>query len=140
MADRVSKEDRSRMMARVKGKNTTPEIFVRSMLHASGYRFRLHKRDLPGSPDIVIPRYRTAVFVHGCFWHGHDCPRGRAPTTNVEFWRKKIISNTMRDAVNTVHLEEKGWSVVVIWTCRLTIDTEALIKALKRSGVAGEPA
>lgn len=119
MADRVTKETRSRMMARVHGKNTQPEKYIRSMLFSKGYRFRLHNRDLPGSPDVILPRYGTVVFVHGCFWHGHDCARGRRPETNPSFWNAKLDGNQERDKRNISALEATGWRVFVIWTCEL---------------------
>jgi len=102
-------------MSRVGGKNTKPEIFVRSALHRHGFRFRLHRGDLPGRPDIVLPRYRIAVLVHGCFWHGHDCPRGRRPTSNADFWNAKIDGNIARDAANRRKLKECGWLSFLIW-------------------------
>src|SRR5262245_34234702 len=98
MADRFTAEQRSRNMSRVRGRDTQPEIIVRKLLHRLGYRFRLHRKGLPGKPDIVLPKYRTAIFVHGCFWHGHPgCRRSARPTTNVEFWNRKIDGNVERD-------------------------------------------
>jgi DNA mismatch endonuclease (patch repair protein) len=132
MADRVSQRARSSMMAAVRNKDTKPEKLVRSRLFRAGYRFRLHGRDLPGVPDIVLPRYRTVVFVHGCFWHGHDCPRGRLPTTNVDFWTAKIAANKARDEAIVSRLGDAGWFVSVIWTCSLEHDVEALIGRLNR--------
>lgn len=119
MPDKLTSESRSRLMSRIGGKNTAPELTVRKALHAAGYRFRLHRRDLPGTPDIVLPRYRSAIFVHGCFWHGHDCPRGRLPATRTEFWETKIRGNQARDARNKEALEARGWQVLTIWTCEL---------------------
>jgi len=111
---------RSRNMAAIKGKNTKPELIVRRALHAHGYRFRLHRRDLPGNPDIVLPKYRIAVRVNGCFWHGHDCRRGRnLPKTNAEFWKTKIESNIRRDQIARTRLEEAGWHVYDIWDCTI---------------------
>lgn len=138
MADRVSKVDRSRMMSLVRGKDTAPELYVRSRLFAMGYRFRLHRHDLSGSPDITLPRYRAVVFVNGCFWHGHDCARGRPPSTNSEFWRIKLMGNAARDAANTSRLRAAGWSVHVVWACRLASDTDALLDFL--SGHRLDPA
>ena len=119
MADLWTKEQRSRVMSRVKNKNTKPEVQVRSMLHRMGYRFRLHRRDLAGAPDIVLPRHRKAVFVHGCFWHNHDCPRGKRPSTRTEFWNAKLDANIERDRANQKALEEKGWRVLTLWECEV---------------------
>lgn len=130
MTDRVSRAARSAMMAAVRGKNTEPEKLVRSILFRAGYRFRLHRRDLPGCPDIVLPRYRIAVFVHGCFWHGHDCRRGKLPATNTDFWRSKLKGNAARDAANAARLKEAGWHVFVVWTCRIKSDTALLLEHL----------
>ncbi len=118
------------MMAAVRGKNTRPELAVRSALFRAGYRYRLHRRDLPGSPDIVLPRYRVVVFVHGCFWHGHDCPRGRRPASNVEFWNTKLERNVARDRASRAALEAAGWTVAVIWQCSAAHDTEHLLRRL----------
>lgn len=111
---------RSEVMRRVKDKNTTPEKIVRSLLHRLGYRFRLHRADLPGKPDIILPKYRSVIFVHGCFWHGHDCARGaRMPKTNVDYWRGKIARNRARDEKHIAELEALGWRPLVIWECEL---------------------
>lgn len=130
MTDRVSRAARSAMMAAVHGKDTRPEKLVRSMLFRAGFRFRLHLKHLPGCPDIVLMRYRTVVFVHGCFWHGHDCRRGKLPSTNRDFWKSKIHGNVVRDLANLRRLEEEGWSVFVIWTCRIESDTNSLLAHL----------
>ena len=107
-------------MARVKGRDTGPERAVRSLLWSAGYRYRLNRRDLPGTPDIVLPGRRAAVFVHGCFWHGHDCPRGaRQPKANAEYWRAKIARNVARDARNQAELTALGWRPLVVWECEL---------------------
>lgn len=120
MSDKVSAEQRSRIMARVKNKNTGPEIVVRKTLHRLGYRFRLHRRDLPGNPDIVLPRYHSVIFVHGCFWHGHPgCSRANRPQTNSEFWNTKLDKNLRRDQEVQMHLRSLGWQVLVIWQCEL---------------------
>ena len=137
VTDKVSAADRSRMMATVRGKNTKPELAVRSALFAAGYRYRLHRRDLPGSPDIVLPRYRVAVFVHGCFWHSHDCPRGQRPASNVEFWSAKLDGNLARDRANRAALEAAGWAVAVIWQCSALHDTEHLLQQLAARRHAG---
>ena len=107
------------MMAGIKGKNTKPELVVRRGLHASGFRFVLHDRRLPGKPDMVLPRWRAAVFVHGCFWHGHDCPLFRWPGTRQDFWRLKICRNQERDAEVEAALDQAGWRVLKIWECSL---------------------
>lgn len=118
MPDRFSPEDRSRLMSRVKGRDTKPELVVRKMLHAMGYRFRLQRRDLPGRPDIVLPRHSKAIFVHGCFWHGHpDCPRSKRPESNTEFWDQKLSRNVERDKRNLRDLERLGWQVLTVWEC-----------------------
>jgi len=118
------------MMARVRGKDTKPELYVRSTVHREGFRYRLHDARLPGKPDLAFPRYRIAVFVHGCFWHGHDCPRGWRPSSNVEFWDAKIDANVARDREKQAALKESDWTVVVIWECRLEEDTKALTERL----------
>lgn len=107
-------------MAQVKGRDTRPEKVVRSLLHSMGYRFRLQKKDLPGKPDIVLPRFRTAVFVHGCFWHRHPgCKRASMPAVNAEYWRRKFERNMARDAANKAALEKQAWRVLVVWECEL---------------------
>ena len=115
--DFVSTETRSNMMRRVRQKNTKPEILVRSFLHNRGYRFRLHRKDLPGKPDIVLPKHRTVIFVNGCFWHGHTCRKGKRPTTNTNFWNEKLDRNISRDSANYSKLKKLGWQVVVVWEC-----------------------
>ena len=105
-------------MARVKNKNTAPELIVRKTLHRLGYRFRLHRRDLPGNPDIVLPRWHTVIFVNGCFWHGHDCPRGKRPVSHAEFWNEKLDQNIERDNKNIRLLQENGWRILVLWECQ----------------------
>jgi DNA mismatch endonuclease (patch repair protein) len=107
-------------MSRVSGKNTKPELVVRSLLHNMGYRFRLHKNDLPGKPDITLPKHKKVIFVHGCFWHGHaDCPRAKRPTTNEKFWREKLDKNIERDKAAVNSLRELGWDILVVWTCEV---------------------
>lgn len=118
MADTLTKEQRSAQMALVKGKDTRPEMIVRRALHALGYRFRLHRRDLPGTPDIVLPGRRAVVLVHGCFWHGHaECPRSRIPKTKADYWVAKIKRNRSRDAIAVRELETLGWTVHIVWEC-----------------------
>ncbi|MBI1245056.1 MAG: DNA mismatch endonuclease Vsr [Alphaproteobacteria bacterium] len=119
MADIVDRETRSRMMAAVKGKNTKPEIAVRRALHAMGFRFRLHKAGLPGRPDIVLPKHKVAIFVNGCFWHGHDCPMYRQPANNRAFWIVKIDRNRERDARAMSEIKQVGWRVLTIWECAM---------------------
>lgn len=124
---------RSRNMAAIGSRDTKPELFVRRQLHASGYRFRLHRRDLPGKPDIVLPRFRVAVFVHGCFWHGHDCPNKHVPKSNSQYWSAKIARNRERDSRNIAALEAERWRVVVVWECCLEKDTRRLIDVLDQA-------
>lgn len=120
MPDHLTPQERSRNMSRVKGRDTKPELFVRSIVHRLGYRFRLHGKSLPGRPDIVLPRYRKVIFVHGCFWHGHaGCRRAARPSTNREFWDKKIDGNITRDKANIRALRRAGWKVLVIWQCAM---------------------
>lgn len=120
MADLLSPERRSWNMSRIRGKDTGPERQLRSMLHRAGYRFRLHRRDLPGRPDIVLPKHRTAIFVHGCFWHRHaGCRLAYEPRSNRAFWRKKFAANVARDARNVAQLGELGWRVLVVWECEI---------------------
>ena len=124
--DSVSPEKRSWVMAQVKGRNTRPEKAVRSLLHHMGYRFRLQRVDLPGKPDIVLPKYRTAVFVHGCYWHRHDCPNGqRLPKSRLDFWLPKLEGNRERDIRKQSLLRKQGWNVLIIWECQLR-DTNTL--------------
>lgn len=119
-------------MGRIRNKNTGPELAVRKALHAAGFRFRLHRRDLPGRPDIVLPRLRLAIFVHGCFWHGHDCRRGKLPDDNAEFWVEKIDRNKARDVAAQAALSQAGWTVETIWQCQLKNGLEPLIERLRR--------
>lgn len=130
MTDVLTPEQRRLNMSRIRGKDTKPEIQVRRVLHRLGYRFRLHRRDLPGSPDIVLPRLRTVIFVHGCYWHRHDCRYGQVrPSTRREFWQAKFDANVERDARNQCTLENMGWRVVTIWEC-MTKDTDTLADLL----------
>jgi DNA mismatch endonuclease (patch repair protein) len=116
-------------MQSVKTKDTGPERAVRRALFAAGYRYRLHRRDLPGSPDVVFPGRKKAIFVHGCFWHGHGCSKGRASKSRIDYWGPKLEANKARDARNLRDLEAQGWSVLVIWQCELA-DMEALLPRL----------
>ena len=123
MVDKVSKEIRSYNMSRIRSKDTTPEILVRSYLFSKGLRFRKNDKRYPGSPDIVLPKYKTMVFVHGCFWHLHDgCKYAVMPKSNVEFWEKKLYGNKERDERNKKELEELGWKVITVWECELKKD------------------
>jgi DNA mismatch endonuclease, patch repair protein len=119
MVDIVDAATRSRMMAGIRGRNTKPEILIRSLLHRRGFRFRLDARDLPGRPDIVLPRYHAVIFVHGCFWHGHDCPLFKWPQTRPDFWRDKIGRNRANDAKAQAALLDAGWRVATVWECAL---------------------
>lgn len=118
--DRFTPSQRSDMMSKVRGKNTRPEERVRSILHRLGFRFRLHRKDLPGTPDIVLPKYGTVIFVHGCFWHRHPgCKKASMPQTNKEFWERKLARNVERDAEVSEKLTRIGWRVLVVWECEL---------------------
>ena len=128
--DRISSADRSRIMSQIRDKDTKPEMIVRRLLHRMGYRFRTHRRDLPGRPDVVLPKHRKVVFVHGCFWHRHRCTRGRSmPSTRTEFWRMKFEGNRERDLKARNHLRKLGWKVVVVWECQ-TRDVQLLQRRL----------
>lgn len=118
-------------MAAVRSRNTLPEMIVRRALHAAGLRYRLHVKLLPGSPDLVLKRHRMAVFVHGCFWHGHHCARGKLPSTNREFWQSKIEINRRRDDRNHRNLAAMGWEPVVLWQCEIGGTVPRLIERLK---------
>ena len=132
--DIVSEEQRSYNMSRIRGKNTKPELAVRSMLHSMGYRFTVNgplNRKLPGKPDIVLPKYKTVIFVHGCFWHGHQgCKDFRIPKTRTEWWQAKIEGNVARDKRQQEELRQLGWKVVVIWECE--VKTNSSLKDLKQ--------
>lgn len=134
--DIVSKEERSYIMSRIKNKNTKPEISVRSFLHSNGFRYRLHQKNLPGKPDIVLKKYKTVIFVHGCFWHGHYleafCKRARMPQSRQDYWSEKIERNIERYKKNSVELKKLGWNVMTIWECQLKDSTtyELLIKQI----------
>lgn len=118
--DKLTKEQRHRCMSAIKGKNTKPELLVRKFLFSRGFRYRLNHPRLPGHPDIVLRKYRTVIFVNGCFWHGHsNCKRAKLPQSNSDFWEKKILSNIARDKLNHALLESMGWNVVVIWSCEI---------------------
>ena len=131
MADRISKERRSWNMSRIRGGNTKPELIVRSLLHRLGFRYRLHVRTLPGCPDIVLPKYRVVVLVHGCFWHRHGCKSTATPKSNKSFWQAKFKENVARDAAVCKQLRAYGWRVLTIWACRVS-DEVKLGRQLKR--------
>lgn len=129
--DIVSVEQRSALMSRIRGKDTKPELIVRRLAHALGYRFRVHRRDLPGVPDLVFPGRRKVVFVHGCFWHRHSgCRYAYAPKSNIDFWQKKFSANVRRDKEVEHALRETGWDQLVIWECE-TSDVESLSARLR---------
>ena len=119
MADNHSKEARSMNMSHIRSKNTKPEEMVRKYLFSKGFRYRKNVRNLPGCPDIVLPKYKTAIFVNGCFWHKHDCPRFVWPSSNQEYWIPKITGNVQRDQMHYRELRENGWNVLVVWECQL---------------------
>lgn len=119
MSDVVDAATRSRMMAGIRGTDTSPEKQVRSMLHRNGFRFSLHRRDLPGKPDIVFPKYGAVIFVHGCFWHRHRCYLFKWPKSNEDYWRNKLNTNAVRDKKAVASLERQGWRVMIIWECAL---------------------
>jgi len=138
MADVFTPEKRSEVMSRIRGRNTKPELALRSMLHRLGYRFTVNgpkNKSLPGKPDIVLPKYKTVVFVHGCFWHGHEnCPHFRNPKTRTNWWKQKIEGNRARDLRNETAILTQGWHVVTIWECalRTTADRAWLIKKIPK--------
>lgn len=119
MTDTVSPAKRSDVMSRVRSTDTKPELLIRKGLHALGFRYRLHAKDLPGKPDLVFPRYKSVIFVNGCFWHGHCCPRCRMPSSNADYWIGKVARNIERDIANRRRLLQLGWRVLTIWECAL---------------------
>lgn len=125
MTDTLTKEQRSERMGRVRGRDTRPEWIVRRLVHGLGYRYRLHARDLPGRPDLVFRGRRKVIFVHGCFWHRHDCHLARLPKSNLDFWIPKLTANRARDIANLAALEAAGWRALVVWECELR-DTNTL--------------
>lgn len=131
MVDNLSPEERSRLMSRVRGKDTKPEMVVRRLVHSLGYRFRLHRRDLPGSPDLVFLGRRKVIFVHGCYWHRHHCRKATMPKSNMAFWAEKFDRNVRRDHENRRELELDGWEVLVIWQCE-TENTIQLTRTLNQ--------
>ncbi|HOF15971.1 MAG TPA: DNA mismatch endonuclease Vsr [Bacteroidales bacterium] len=124
MADIYNKSKRSDIMSKISGKETKPEVLVRKYLFAQGFRYRKNVKDLPGKPDIVLPKYKTVVFVNGCFWHGHkNCKRSTLPTSNTQFWKEKISKNILRDSENVQKLMNMGYKVLTVWQCELTAKT-----------------
>jgi DNA mismatch endonuclease, patch repair protein len=127
--DIYTKQKRSQIMSHISGKNTKPEIIIRKIAHSLGYRFRLHKKDLPGKPDIVFPKYKKVIFVNGCFWHGHkNCKRSKLPTTNKNFWKDKIEGNKKKDKGNLIRLKKLGWNYLVIWQCEIKVANHEKMK------------
>lgn len=120
--ENISKEKRSKIMSAIRSRNTRPEMIVRKYLFSRGFRYRVNHPRLPGHPDIVLRKYRTCIFVNGCFWHGHDCPKGHLPRTNQEFWTKKINRNKQRDKEEQRRLAEMGWHCITVWECELASD------------------
>ncbi len=131
MADFLSREERSRLMAAIRGRDTKPEMRVRRALHRLGYRFRLHDPTLPGRPDIVLARYGVAIEVRGCFWHGHTCKEGHVPDTRRRYWKAKLDANAARDARNKRELQGLGWRVIIVWECQCRT-AKGLDKTLRR--------
>lgn len=136
MADIFSPEKRSRVMSGIRGKNTKPELIIRRALFAEGFRYRLHDKNLPGHPDLVLPKYKTVIFVNGCFWHGHDCVLFKMPSTNMAFWEHKININKSNDARNMGLLLASGWKVAIVWECTmkgsLKLEMNILVGALSK--------
>ena len=130
MGDIYSKRKRSEIMSKISGTETKPEILVRKYLFSKGFRFRKNDKRLPGRPDIVLPKYKTVIFIHGCFWHGHHCKAGKLPETNKEFWGNKINSNIERDKKNQHKLEKLGWKIIIVWQCKLK-NKKMMTKKLK---------
>ena len=130
MTDIYSKNKRSRIMSKISGKETKYEILVRKFLFEKGFRYRKNDKRLPGRPDIVLPKYKTIIFIHGCFWHGHHCKAGKLPETNKEFWENKINSNIERDKNNQLILGKLGWKIIIIWQCKLK-NKKVVTKKLK---------
>ena len=129
MTDIWSKQKRSHVMSKIRSKNTKPELILRSHLHSIGLRFRLHRKDLPGKPDIVLPKFKTALFVHGCFWHQHNnCREGRIPSSNSEFWQQKLDKNVIKDQRNVADLQRLGWNVIIVWECEIERNIENTVQ------------
>lgn len=127
MVDIVDRETRSRMMSGIRAKNTRPEMFLRKGLHALGFRYRLHAKDIPGKPDVVIPKHNALIEIYGCFWHGHGCHYSKTPTTNTRFWKNKIIENRSRDTRNLGRQIEAGWRCIVVWECAIRMSQRSTV-------------
>ena len=138
MPDFLSPDARSSLMSKVRSGDTRPELYVRRAVWSEGFRYRLHVRKLPGAPDLVLTKYRLAVFVHGCFWHQHSCSRAKRPVSNRGYWDRKLDGNMVRDAQSRARLEKLGWSVATVWECDLKTGTEGLLKYLKRERAGRE--
>lgn len=127
MVDTLSPAQRSERMSRIRSKDSKPEVGLRRALHRHGLRFRLHRKDLPGKPDIVLPKYRTAIFVHGCFWHGHEgCKVANTPKSNTEFWTKKFKANKERDRLSIENLKSLDWNVITVWECEINTPSKLI--------------
>ncbi|UEG54906.1 DNA mismatch endonuclease Vsr [Mucilaginibacter daejeonensis] len=138
MSDVHSKETRSFNMSRIRGKDTKPELLVRKFLFAAGFRYRLHDKKLPGKPDIVLPKYKTAIFIHGCFWHGHEgCRYYVVPKTRSEWWLNKITSNKIKDSRDILSLKEEGWKILTIWECDLKPKVRSATLSLLTAKIGG---
>jgi len=129
MADIFARAKRSQIMSKIGHKDSKPELFIRKLIHSMGFRYRLHKKSLPGCPDLVFPKYRKVIFVNGCFWHGHpDCKKATLPSTNIEFWKDKIKQNVDRDSRNCQDLEKMGWNYLIIWQCEIKKKKIAILR------------
>ena len=130
MSDNHSKEQRSYNMSRIRGRDTKPEEAVRKYLFSKGFRYRKNVHSLPGCPDIVLPKHKTVIFVHGCFWHMHNCDKFHWPKSNIEYWQPKIMNNAKRDMINQQLLRDKGWNVALVWECALKTDLEGTMNQI----------
>lgn len=140
MADHLTRKHRSWNMSRITSRHSKPEVIIRSLLHRAGYRFRINNKKLPGCPDIVLNKYNTVIFVHGCFWHRHEgCPKASTPGTNAEYWLDKFSKNISRDKKNKKKLESLGWNVLVVWECEVIKNPVSVIEKILSSDVMHEP-
>lgn len=139
MTDTITPEQRSQLMARVRDRDTKPEMIVRRLVHGNGFRYRLHVRDLPGCPDLVLPRHGKVIFVHGCFWHQHRCKRGnRQPKSNADYWNAKLERNRKRDAKHRRELRKLGWQVLIVWECETTASKLETLESKLLAFLSGE--